>query len=128
MSVSVNELKVLLFLEQNLNYPILEYFDPLLYLHNSPVFLTDSFRESVKNWYVEKIRTLNMIDVYYLSKLNDEVSIRNDILDAALQCEYAKNKLKIFSLLEDVTKYIENKQSSIDYFLSYPNGRCININ
>lgn len=124
MSFSVNELKVLLFLENNLDKPVLEYFDPLIYLYNSPVFITDSFRESVKSWYIEKIRSLNMIDIYFLSKLNDEVIYRNEILDEALLCDYAQNKLNLLSVLGGLPEEFSS-MSSVEYFSKYPLGRCV---
>ncbi|MEO0074548.1 MAG: hypothetical protein ABIK31_00355 [candidate division WOR-3 bacterium] len=124
MSASVNELKVLLHLENNLDSSVLDFFDPLIYLYNSPVFITDSFRESVNKLYIEKIRKLNMVDIYFLRKLNSEVEYKNDILEQSLNCDYVKNRMELLEVLGGVDDCL-SQMTAIEYFTKFPFGRCL---
>lgn len=120
-SPTTNQIKVELFLEQGLEKPILEYFDPLLYLQSSPVFLTNEFISVVKKWYCEKIKYLNSIDIFFLKKLCVEAPIKNEILETCFEENFVLKKLKMFSFLYSGEEFSE--LTAVDYYTKYPSGR-----
>jgi hypothetical protein len=119
--MTTNELKVTLFLKNGMKKPILEFFDPLLFLKASPVILSDNFVSEILGYYLDRSRYLNIVDTFFLHKLNLEASIKNVVLEMLLSTKEVSRKLTLFDTLytsEDFTDI-----SGIEYFEKYPDGR-----
>jgi hypothetical protein len=115
------EHKVKLFLEQNLHAPVLQYFDPMVFLQYSPVIISDSMIDIVLEWYLEKTRWLTLIDLYYLSCLAKEASVQNIILNKLFEKKEISKKLNLFYTLYDVAEF--SKMTGVAYFQRFPVGR-----
>jgi hypothetical protein len=120
---STNEYKVKLYLENNEDKPVLEYFDPTVFLSRTPVFLTDNFLSLVSELYMNKIRKLNLLDTLFLKKLSDEAALENIPLKQCMEGSWVSKRLeKVVSLYEDIDLPVV---TGVEYFEKYPNGRCL---
>lgn len=119
--MTTNELKVTLFLKNGMKKPVLEFFDPLLFLKASPVILSDQFIAEILSYYMERSRYLNIIDTFFLSKLHQESSIKNIILESLLSTKEVSRKLTLFNTLYTEKEFSE--LSGVEYFQKYPDGR-----
>lgn len=119
--MTTNELKVTLFLKNGMKKPILEFFDPLLFLKASPVILSDQFISEILGFYLERSRYLNIVDTFFLSKLSDESSIKNVILETLLSTKEVSRKLTLFNTLYTSEEFADI--SGVEYFEKYPDGR-----
>ena len=118
--MTTNEHRVLLYLENNLKQPILEYYDPMRYLTASPVLITDTFIERILEWYLEKSRQLGLIGTYYLYKLSIEAKVHNIALMRVFITKEVSKKLKLFYSLYDEKNF---SLLGAKYFKLFPNGR-----
>jgi len=119
--MTTNELKVTLFLKNGMKKPILEFFDPLLFLKASPVILSDQFISEILGFYLERSRYLNIVDTFFLSKLSGESSIKNVILETLLSTKEVSRKLTLFNTLYTSEEFADI--SGVEYFEKYPDGR-----
>lgn len=120
--LTTNEYKVMLFLEHNEDKPILEYFDPTIFLAKTPVFLTDKFLGMVSSLYMNKIRNLNLLDTLFLKKLSDEAALENIPLKQCMEDSWVVKRLKrVVELYDGIPLPFE---SGAEYFAKFPNGRC----
>jgi hypothetical protein len=119
--MTTNELKVILFLKNGMKKPILEFFDPLLFLKASPVILSDKFINEILEYYLERSRYLNILDTFFLYKLNSEASIKNIVLEMLLSTKEVSKKLTLFNNLYTSEDFMDI--SGVEYFEKYPDGR-----
>lgn len=119
---TTNEYKVKLYLEHNEDKPVLEYFDPTIFLAKTPVFLTDKFLEMVGSIYMNKIRCLNLLDTLFLKKLSDEASLENIPLKQCMEDSWVAKRIKrVVELYEGIPLPFA---TGVEYFEKFPNGRC----
>lgn len=119
--MTTSEHKVKLFLEQNLHVPILQYFDPMVFLQVSPMIISDTMIEVVLEWYLEKTRWLTLIDLYYLNRLSKEAPVQNVVLNKLFDKKEVSKKLALFYTLYDVAEF--SKMTGAAYFQRFPVGR-----
>lgn len=119
--MTTSEHKVKLFLEQNLHLPVLDYFDPMVFLQFSPVFVSEDMVELVIEGYLEKTRYLTLIDIYYLECLLKEVTIPNVALTRLFDKKEVSKKLRLFYTLYNVAEF--SNMTGIAYFKRFPTGR-----
>lgn len=120
--MTTNELKVSLFLENGMKKPIFEFFDPLLFLKASPVILSEQFIAVILGFYVEKSRSLNILDIYFLRKLHIESTVKNIVLESLFANKEVSRKLTLFDTLYTENEF--NNLSGAEYFERFPDGRA----
>ena len=119
--MTTSEHKVKLFLEQNLHIPVLQYFDPMVFLQSSPIIISDTMIDVVLEWYLEKTRWLTLIDLYYLCCLAKEAPVQNVVLNKLFDKKEVSKKLGLFYTLYDVAEF--SKMTGVAYFQRFPVGR-----
>jgi len=119
--MTTEEHRLLLYYEQNIHKDVLEYFNPLLFLKEIPVFLSNDLIDHVVEWYKEKTRRLGLIDIYFLFKLSKEAVLQNILLNKLLGTEELSKKLKLFFNVFDTNDF--ESISGAAYFEKFPNGR-----
>lgn len=115
------EHKIKLFLEQNLHLPVLQYYDPMVFLQSSPVYVSEETVRLVVEGYLEKSRQLTLIDIYYLSCLSREATIPNVALTHLFDKKEVSKKLGLFYTLYNVAEF--SIMTGVSYFERFPTGR-----
>lgn len=119
--MTTSEHKVKLFLEQNLHLPVLEYFNPMVFLQASSFLISDEMVDIVLEWYLEKTRFLTLIDLYFLCCLSQEATVPNIVLSKLFSKKEVSKKLSLFHTLYDVAEF--SKMTGASYFERFPVGR-----
>lgn len=117
------EHKVLLYLQQNLEKPVLEYFNPLVFLKCSDFYLREEFLQQICEWYYEYALTLNLIDTYFLYCLSKEAEIENIVLNRLFDKKEVSKKLSFFFNLYDKEDF--KSITGVEYYTRFPHGRVI---
>lgn len=115
------EYKVKLFLEQNLTAPVLTYFDPVILMNASPIFISEQLIDTAIEWYTEYARRFTVIDTYYLYKLSHEAGIKNIALNRLFDKKEVAKKLSLFFTLYKDEAFAHT--TGVEYFKKYPTGR-----
>lgn len=119
--MTTNEYKVSLYYSQNYEKPILEFFDPLIFLREIPVFLSHEIINIICDSYLEKIRRIGLIDLFFIQKLALETTIKNPIYEHLFERSEYKKKARLLNIV--VGGFNLPNISAVEYFTSYPYGK-----
>jgi hypothetical protein len=119
--MTTNEHRISLYFSQDHSKPVLEYFDPLVFLREIPVFLSQEIIDIICENYMEKIRRMTLLDLFFLSKLSIETVVVNPIFEHLFNKAECKKRLRIISIVKD--SFNAPEMTAVDYFTQYPYGQ-----